>query len=168
MKATHNKEAVVIRKPDAIRPWQHVLEPLSGYLLLGQHLLEGKKESATPFNFRPKYDDQYKVRDILTIIEKNWPSVKYNFEPVENDFNESHNLKLDSMKASQSLNWEPVWEIEDTLKYTVNWYKEHLMNSKNITLDQLNDYIDFAKIKYRMDKIKVLLTGSSGFIGKNF
>ena len=51
------------------------------------------------------------------------------------------------MKASQSLNWEPVWEIEDTLKYTVNWYKEHLMNSKNITLDQLNDYIDFAKNK---------------------
>ena len=147
MKATGNSKPVIIRKPDAIRPWQHVLEPISGYLLLGQNLLEKKKEMATPFNFGPRYDEQYRVRDILPIIQKNWSQVEYKFEQLENDFSESKNLKLDSMKALDTLGWSPVWEIEDTIKYTVDWYKEQLLSKKNITSEQLDDYIKCAQAK---------------------
>ncbi len=147
MKSAKKGSKTHIRKPEAIRPWQHVLEPLSGYLTLGQHLLLGNKKASTPFNFGPRYHDQHSVKDILSIVKKNWREVEYTFDQTKSDFKESYNLKLDSLLSKELLDWEPVWDIEQTIFHTVEWYKQFIENNKSIEKQQLNEYVLDARKK---------------------
>lgn len=146
IKATSNNETVIIRNPDATRPWQHVLEPLSGYLLLGEKLLEGKKEFAEAWNFGPKLENNVTVMELLKESQKNWNKINYDidksYQPHEAEF-----LMLDSSKAVKLLKWMPVWDFSKTVEKTISWYREFYENKWVTSKDILNNYIRDAKNK---------------------
>jgi CDP-glucose 4,6-dehydratase len=148
VKATSKNEKTVIRNPISIRPWQHVLEPLSGYLLLGQKLLEGKKEFAESWNFGPDTDQCLKVGEVLDLFKRNWPELKVSYpKKVKNNFHEAGVLMLDHSKAKNRMKWKPVWGIETTINKTATWYKTWYDSGKLTTQADLFDYISDAKKK---------------------
>ncbi len=148
VKATHKKEKVIIRNPNATRPWQHVLDPLSGYLLLGQRLLEGKKEFAEAFNFGPTEEGASSVLDILKHSKEVWDNIDYEIDKSTNHPHEANYLKLDCSKAHLKLNWKNNWELKDTIEKTVNWYKEYYLHGMHYTDSDIINYIKDAKSKH--------------------
>ena len=114
---------VLIRRPNAIRPWQHVLEPLQGYIALAEKLLAEKPEAACAFNFGPGEDDAWPVQRIADKLVSMWGPgaswVRDNTPTVH----EAHYLKLDSSKARAELGWRPRLKLETALEWTLNWYR---------------------------------------------
>jgi CDP-glucose 4,6-dehydratase len=110
------EEQVVLRNPDAVRPWQHVLNPLSGYLLLGERLLAGDAV-AEAWNFGPRAEDTLPVKDVVQRL-----GARYRVEPDPDADKESVLLRLDSTKARERLGWTPGWDIEQGLQATREWY----------------------------------------------
>jgi CDP-glucose 4,6-dehydratase len=139
-----NKRTVVIRNPKAIRPWQHVLEPLSGYLMLAERLYSKKEVYTEAWNFGPVDDD---IKEVTWIIEKCaalWPEPTNWEVQLENNFlKESHSLKLDCSKAKLKLGWRPRWNLARSLQKTVEWFSAYARNyhMRQITLAQLDDYL---------------------------
>ena len=134
-------ETVSIRSPKAVRPWQHVLEPLYGYLLVGARLVSGEKEFASAFNFGPISRADITVQDICQRFSNVWSGFK--FEIDEDHAKNSHEtkfLQLDSSKALAQLAWKPVWD-DDPFSKTFLWYREYYENGKTISNNQLSDYI---------------------------
>ena len=136
---------VKIRSPYAIRPWQHVLEPLSGYLLLAAKLFTDGIHYAEPWNFGPDDKDARNVEWIISTIFKLWGestsySIDNNPQPHEANY-----LKLDCSKAKAELNWIPKWDIETALKSIVDWNKAFLEGKdiRKVTLEQINNYLNF-------------------------
>jgi CDP-glucose 4,6-dehydratase len=123
MRAAATKGIATIRNPDSTRPWQHVLEPLSGYLLLGRRLLEGRAEFAEGWNLGPSDDGVVKVRTVVERMEKAWDSIRVEFKPDPNAPHEARLLKLDCSKAKAQLGWKPVWSGLDTVEITAAWYR---------------------------------------------
>jgi len=105
MRATSQNERVQIRNPQATRPWQHVLEPLSGYLLLGQQLLEGKKEFSEAWNFGPTDEGHRNVLAVVWELQKHWSSIDYQIKTDGENLHEANLLKLDCSKAYAKLQW---------------------------------------------------------------
>lgn len=144
IRACLNKQSVSIRNPNAVRPWQHVLEPLSGYLLLAQRLHESPTEYNESWNFGPNDDDVKPVNWIATEVvnyldnAKNWALDKSS-HPHETGY-----LRLECAKAKSKLGWQPRWNLEKGLKETVNWYQAyHLQkNMRDITLDQIKHFME--------------------------
>jgi len=134
-----NKNTVLVRNPEAIRPWQHVLDVIHGYMLLGEKLLKGDKNYAEAWNFGPTNSKIIKVKDILKIFKNNFKYFKYVLD--KNPYYEAEFLKLDSSKAQLKLNWQSVWGIDVSLEETCNWYKEYMSNNKCESLKQLDSYI---------------------------
>lgn len=135
-----------LRNPHATRPWQHVLEPLSGYLLLAAKLYEKKSEFTGAWNFGPEDLRNYSVLELVQ--EMNKLSGEYSFIISDNIFNhhEASLLKLDISKAVSKLNWKPVLNFEETVKFTYDGYFDDI-NSTNLyksRCDQINLYIDKA------------------------
>lgn len=147
MKSTAKNLEVIIRSPSATRPWQHVLEPLSGYLLLGQKLLEGLKEYADAWNFGPNHDGSIQVIEVLKLLKEYWSKINYKLQQNSKNPHEASLLKLDCSKANFLLNWKPVWDINSTIKKTVEWYKSYYENNEVLSKDDLNNYIKDAKKK---------------------
>jgi len=134
-----NKNTMLVRNPEAIRPWQHVLDVIYGYLLLGEKLLKGDKNYAEAWNFGPTNSKIIKVKDILKIFKNNFKNLEYVLD--KNSYYEAGFLKLDSLKAQLKLNWQSLWDIDVSLVKTCNWYKEYLYDNKCISLEQLKSYI---------------------------
>lgn len=145
IRASLKKEAVKIRSPHSVRPWQHVLEPLSGYLLLGQQVLQGKKEFAGAFNFGPLLADELTVEMVISFLKKQWEIINFKIEEPKEKLHEAKLLKLDCSKAMNELSWKPTWSINEGLKRTILWYKEYYENGKINSLTDLNNYISKAK-----------------------
>ena len=137
IKAVCANKSVKIRNPKSTRPWQHVLEPLRGYLMLGEKLLEGKKEFATAFNFGPNLQDNLRVEEILKITKNLWDKVDYVLECDSNAPHEAGLLMLDVAKAQKLLNWEPVMNSLESIKYTISWYREFYENRQIVSQEQL-------------------------------
>lgn len=138
-----NDEILTVRSPKATRPWQHVLEPLGGYLSLGRALLEGKRNlSSESFNFGPSATRDYSVEELLQLMVKYWPSDLRRVELLENSGIEAGLLKLNCDKARAVLGWEQVWGIEKTVEQTAVWYRNFYDsgNMDDITLQQINSY----------------------------
>ena len=147
MRAVSKEKQVLIRNPQAIRPWQHVLEPLSGYLILGQKLLEGRAGFAESWNFGQSYLDSWRVEEIAKAAKSLWPEIKYT---MHRDFKTPHEaglLKLDCSKAYEKLHWIPLWTTEKSLRKTVNWYKEFYRKKEITSNSDLDEYIAEAKAK---------------------
>ncbi len=147
MKAVSRGTIVDIRNPHATRPWQHVLEPLSGYLQIGQKLLEGKVDLAEGWNFGPGDQGAITVRKVVENIKKYWPKINYKLAGIKDAPHEAGLLKLDCSKAHSKLKWNEVWNSQQTFKKTVNWYKNYYENGKINTEEDLNSYIQDAKNK---------------------
>tara|TARA_B110000902_G_C14294117_1_gene582415 strand:- start:4301 stop:5380 length:1080 start_codon:yes stop_codon:yes gene_type:complete len=144
LKAFKNEESVIIRNPLSTRPWQHVLEPLSGYLVLAQHLYEKGDEFAEGWNFGPKDEDCKPVNWILDKMISDWGNGATWVLDENNNPHEAGFLKLDCSKAAQKLKWQPRWDLEFTLKEIIDWNKK-FMNKEDLKLTCLktiNKYID--------------------------
>lgn len=138
---------VTIRNPQATRPWQHVLEPLSGYLLLGQLLLQGKKEIADGWNFGPLSNETLPVESVLLSMKSVWGNLTYQIEQNHEQPHEAHLLRLDVTKANKEINWYPVWNTETAIHKTAVWYKEFYSRKALLTQEDLHNYISDAKTK---------------------
>lgn len=139
---------VTIRNPRATRPWQHVLEPLSGYLHIGQKLLEEKVEFADAWNFGPSDEGSICVEEVVKNIKKNWEKIDYEINSDPNQLHEANLLKLDCSKAHILLKWKDVWDSQTTFEKTVKWYKFYYEENQNILTEQdLDSYVNDAKNK---------------------
>ena len=139
---------VQIRNPAATRPWQHVLEALSGYLLLGQKLSENPVLNGEPFNFGPWDDQNYTVGELIAEMQKNWPSVEAEINQVHNDERkESGLLKLCCDKATHLLDWKATLNFEETVQFTVDWYRIFYEEKEDIfkmSCKQIDQYVELA------------------------
>ena len=123
MRAAAGGRPAVIRRPDAVRPWQHVLNPLSGYLLLVERLWERGEELAGGWNFAPAESDAWPVRQVIERVSALWGREIPVELAAEPGFAETHYLKLDSSKARAELGWSPGWALEEGLAAVVEWYR---------------------------------------------
>ena len=142
LKAFEKNEPVIVRNPMATRPWQHVLEPLSGYLVLAQHLYEDGSTFAEGWNFGPKDEDCKPVSWILDKMVDKWGKGAAWELDKNNNPHEAGYLKLDCSKAAMQLNWRPKWNLEDTLESIINWHQHYLSgkNSKEQCLLEIAKY----------------------------
>jgi CDP-glucose 4,6-dehydratase len=116
-------QPVLIRRPNAIRPWQHVLEPLQGYISLAEHLLAGEASAASAFNFGPGEDDAWPVERIANRLVGLWGPGASWMRDNATGVHEAHYLKLDSSKARTELGWRPRLNLDTALNWTVDWYR---------------------------------------------
>ncbi len=145
MRAASQSQTVTVRNPQAVRPWQHVLEPLSGYLHLGWRLLEGKKEFADNWNFGPLDGTSLSVEEVLNIAKQHWDKITHTVEAPEAHMRETSMLMLDSTKARKDLHWQSIWDTTKTFAETIEWYKSFYTNNKVLSLDDLQTYVTDAK-----------------------
>ncbi len=144
VRATEANQPLEIRSPKSTRPWQHVLDCLSGYLQLGQRLLEGDTAFADAFNFGPAASDNRKVEDLLTLLGEHWPRLQW-VRGATADLHESGLLYLDSSKARAQLGWRPVWKLGDCVRETAEWYRALATDQRLLTFDQLERYSAAAR-----------------------
>ena len=140
--ALQTGQPVLIRNPHAVRPWQHVLEPLSGYLLLAQRLLEGGQDDAEAWNFGPRDEDARPVQWIVERLCASWGhGASWTLQPGEHP-HEAHFLKLDISKARQRLDWAPRWSLERTLTHITDWHRAWLdgQDMRALCLRQIAQY----------------------------
>jgi len=146
IKALANREIVEIRYPNAIRPWQHVLEPLSGYLTLGQYLHEGLVPNGEAFNFGPPAKETKTVLELTHDLLKLWGLDPEKFIKItdESPFNESTLLKLNCDKALSLLHWHSTLNYEQCINMIVDWYRacyeKTTDNMYQLTVNQINEY----------------------------
>ena len=147
MRAIMQGKPVHIRNPHAIRPWQHVLEPLSGYLLLAQKLYQEGAVYAESWNFGPSDDDAKPVQWIVESLTEAWgEGASWQLDQGDHP-HEAHYLKLDCSKAKARLNWQPRWNLDEALSKIVDWQKKYQQgaNMKAVTLKQINLYLKEAR-----------------------
>jgi CDP-glucose 4,6-dehydratase len=134
--------AAHIRNPNAVRPWQHVLEPLSGYLSLCEHLYRKPLDFAGAWNFGPREEDAQPVRWVVEQLAATWgEGTAWELDTREQP-HEAHCLKLDVSKAYAKLHWRPQWALEQALGQTVQWYRHHSKGGdmRSLTLEQIAAY----------------------------
>lgn len=125
LRALNSGEILRIRSPNAIRPWQHVLEPLSGYILLAEKMYEHNEKFTEAWNFGPDEKDAKSVAWIIEKVGVHIPGVTWETEPMS-QLHEASILKLDSSKANKNLGWTPRWSVETALEKTTDWHKAWL------------------------------------------
>lgn len=145
VKAAARSETTDIRYPRSVRPWQHVLDPLSGYLLLGQRLLEGDRSAEGAWNFGPDMKDCLTVAELLAEFDKNWKGIRWNDRSENKNPHESGTLRLDCSKALHQLEWRPVWTVKTAVSRTASWYKAFYDNNVVRSEDDLRQYVLDAK-----------------------
>ena len=145
VRAASEGRNIHLRCPNAVRPWQHVLEALSGYLLLGEKLLTDGKSYASGWNFGPLYMEIYTVLDIIKMAQKQWNIVQYSVEKDQSFAPEAAYLTLNCNRAEKELAWRPIWNTEDAVRYTINWYRAWYEKKEIMTGADLNFYINAAE-----------------------
>ncbi|NMM42902.1 CDP-glucose 4,6-dehydratase [Rhodospirillaceae bacterium KN72] len=147
IRALLNGEPLVLRNPGAIRPWQHVLEPLTGYLEVGRRLLNGDSAAATAWNFGPYADDQVPVSDLARGIVDCWGSGRIETAVDPKAVKEAALLKLDIAKASSYLDFKPRYRVDRAIAETIEWYRGVFVEKKNahtLTMEQIERYLAAA------------------------
>ena len=147
-------EPIVVRNPDAIRPWQHVLEPLSGYMHLGALLLDGGSRYAQAWNFGPTEDrSDEKVRWVVDQFIGEWGSGSWTpYQGTDVQPHEAQRLSLDSAKAREQLGWAPVWDSKTAVRRTAGWYRAYYRapdRARELVDDELEAYMADAKLAGR-------------------
>ena len=143
LRSFEKNKPVIIRNPKATRPWQHVLEPLSGYLVLAQKLYKDQKEYAEGWNFGPNEQDVKPVDWILNKMIVSWPNSSWKLDESSNP-HEAGFLKLDISKSKSKLDWNPVWELSHTLERIISWHKAWL-NKENMQIVCLTEIKIYMK-----------------------
>lgn len=142
IRSISNGQTLIIRNPNSTRPWQHVLEPLRGYLMLGEQLLKGRTQYAKSWNFGPEDLSAISVKEIVNIVQKKWPAFSYQFEDGATNLHEAKLLKLDISQAKNELKWYPVWNAEATFERVINWYKTYYTSEQILSEQDLKNYLD--------------------------
>ena len=126
-------ETITIRNPKSVRPWQHVLEPVIGYLSLGMHLENDPIEFSQAYNFGPQSEDALSVEEMVKAAIDSWGSGEYQIEQDSNQPHEAGLLKLDISKVAAALCWHPKMNATQTVDFTLSWYKEFVNNAAGIS-----------------------------------
>lgn len=152
VRAFSKKERLKIRSPHATRPWQHVLEPLSGYLWLAANLLMKNEDAACEsYNFGPLSEVNRSVEELISAFSKRWGKGKWSVEKInDRSKKESTLLKLNCDKALRDLQWSAVLSFEDTVKMTADWYASYYSGYKNMygfTVRQIQSYVKRASAR---------------------
>jgi CDP-glucose 4,6-dehydratase len=150
MSSWSQKKTVEIRNPGATRPWQHVLEPLGGYLLLGANLSNNALLNGEAYNFGPPSNQNYTVETLINEMGLHWDNIKWkDVSQKEDHVHEAGLLKLCCDKALHSLRWEPVLNFQETVKFTVDWYRSFYENQSgdiySLTIKQVREYLAAAE-----------------------
>ncbi len=146
IRALQRGAAIPVRNKTATRPWQHVLEPLSGYLWLAAQLHSSPATShpslCTAFNFGPEKEANRTVVELVSEVLKSWPG-RWEDQSNPHAVHEAKLLMLSTAKAKKILHWQPTWQFETAIANTVNWYRgvnENLGAAENLTLQQIAEY----------------------------
>ncbi len=144
IRALMSGKELLIRNPKAIRPWQFVLEPLHGYLLLAESLFKGTKEHASAFNFGPDKKDARPVEWIARMLCKKWADTLTYTVTRGPHPHEAHFLKLDCTKAKKILGWRPVWDLPAALNKVVEWTQAYQQKKdmRKVCNDQIDEYME--------------------------
>jgi CDP-glucose 4,6-dehydratase len=144
VRAVASNTPLEIRSPNATRPWQHVLESLSGYLELGHRLLAGDSRMASGWNFGPGPDANQTVASVLDRMANYWPALTW--QPTAGaQPHETTLLYLDSAKARTEMGWQTVWSLDETLAATAEWYQAHCTSGRPESRAQLSRYVQAAR-----------------------
>ena len=155
IKALKNNYEIQIRMPKAIRPWQYVLEPLYGYLLLASKMYKDEQKYSGAWNFGPKHNSILTVEEMVKKVIKYWGRGNWK-DVTQSDKNQSHETKflmLDTSKALNCLGWESILYVDAAINFTVEWYKkdnltyEFDVNQINRYIEKLNENLQFRNIK---------------------
>jgi CDP-glucose 4,6-dehydratase len=136
VKALSEDDIILVRNPQSIRPWQYVLEPLEGYLLLEARMYTEGNKYSDAWNFGPHDDNVVTVEELVKLVIKKWGYGNYSSDPL-NHAHEAGLLKLDASKARASLGWKSTYGIDETVERTVNWYKNFYNGMKGEDLYEL-------------------------------
>lgn len=142
IRAFEANQPLLIRNPLATRPWQHVLEPLSGYLVLAQALYEEGAQFNGGWNFGPRDEDARPVQEVINLLIQNWGSPAKWKQVQGEQPHEAHSLKLDCSKARQYLGWVPRWSLERTIENITQWQQAYQQqrNMREISMQQITNY----------------------------
>ena len=147
VKSWHSNKEVVLRNPNSTRPWQHVLEPLSGYLKLAEHLFYSNELNGEAFNFGPSSDEEFSVLDLVKEMSMHWSQVKWGVDKNhDNVHHESTLLKLNCDKAITKLKWKSTMKFSETVKMTSEWYKSFYSSPKNSVTRSLKQIDEYQKL----------------------
>lgn len=150
----YKRKKAILRSPESTRPWQHVLEPLSGYLSLAMNLSKSNKLHGQAFNFGPNVKSSYSVKKLVNIMSDSWNNFGWKKNNRKNNYfkrKEDMLLSLNSNKAKKLLGWKSTWNINKTAEETIAWYKNFYQNPNqkmlNNSLDQISRYTVDARKK---------------------
>jgi CDP-glucose 4,6-dehydratase len=145
-------DTIKIRNPKAIRPWQFVLDPLFGYLLLALKMKENPILYADAWNFGPIYSNNISVQKLAEMVIREWGFGNWEVaSPDENTVHEASYLKLDIAKSMTKLEWKPVYTIDEAIQKTIAWYKEYYTGKKEMnkfSLDQIKEFTQNAEKRF--------------------
>jgi CDP-glucose 4,6-dehydratase len=134
------QQPIEVRNPGAVRPWQHVLEPIAGYLLLAGRLNEESSKCSTAYNFGPLPKDHLTVKELVETAIKYWGHGNWKDAFNSDQPHEASLLKLDISRAMKELGWEPKLNADNAIKWTIEWYKQPLAQQAAFTFQQIKEY----------------------------
>lgn len=147
IRALNSKKPISIRNPNSTRPWQHVLEPLYGYLLLAVKLLSNPKEFSGSWNFGPNNDNVKTVKELSQKVIEYWGEGSIVETDNSINYHEANLLKLNCDKSYQFLKWMPTYNFDETIKLTIEWYKSFFENNAaETTTKQINNFMRINKL----------------------
>lgn len=141
IKAIQNNEVINIRNPKAVRPWQHVLEPLFGYLILAANLHDKPIKYSKAFNFGPVPNDHLTVQELVEFAIKSFGKGVWKDMSDINQLHEAQLLKLDINKAILELDWKPKLNANEAISWTMEWYKKEEEEKLRFTINQIEEYL---------------------------
>lgn len=151
IRALLNNKPIVIRNPESVRPWQHVLEPLSGYLTVGSLLYTDEKKYSGAWNFGPLSKNMVSVRQVVEETIRQWGNGKYIIKNEQDNNPEAGLLHLDISKAVNKLKWCPVLDFEQTVKFSIDEYKVDGFNSKEIFNQRISHINKYVELRNRVN-----------------
>lgn len=142
-------ESIKIRNPHSTRPWQYILEPLGGYLLLGARMAEDPERYSSAWNFGPESSSIVRVREIVELVLKSWGSGSWEKVAQNKKTHEAKLLALDIRKARFELDWQPCMNLPEAVNHTINWYKAIQTNDNvsNFCKNQIIKYLENMQVK---------------------
>ncbi len=149
MRSAQSGATISIRNPLSLRPWQHVLEPLRGYLQVGEELLSERKKLSPAYNFGPKVSEEINVGEVCKFTKSLWKDVSFHLGSLETQPHEAGLLRLDISLAQKELGWKPLLDFDGAMRLTVDWYRNYFEKKNVLTLQQIADYQALAVMQNR-------------------
>jgi len=141
IKALLKNESILIRNPNSVRPWQHVLEPLIGYLLLNGHLCDNPDKFSKAYNFGPFVNDHLTVQELVNLALKLWGNGTFELAGNADKVHEASLLQLDIDQAIRELDWKPRLTASEAIRWTMEWYRKETTAQADFTFEQIDNYL---------------------------